>query len=368
MLLPAMKAIHGYKVIFMAFCFYWFGLILLINNFTHFYDNQVKILLNQNSRYDVTPTKSIEAIDIENKASAKKHNANNLAVYNQNMKTLKSVEESYNIKYYLVAVAFIRIDYSNFNESKEMENALNQWVRHIRFAGVEHIYLYHSYFNMTLGHDILFSLKESCSNNSGRRSFEYVTYHDWGGLITLSSSAHELQQAAYNHALSHYGNQTKWMMASTTDEYPLSVHNRHAGFLARFLVKYSRLSPMVAEYSLQNFIFSTEQEEERNAQHNNSYVIQRYVYRKPNIVNGLDTPVFKPKCVITCGLHHNRLNATCGHTQNVNPGQVRINRYSQTLTRIVSQTAAVKNENKLIFDLSAIGIVKTLRENYQSLC
>ncbi len=208
--------------------------------------------------------------------------------------------------FYLTAVLLVRIyesDKANLT-SREML----QWLEYLRYAGVEHVYVYDAWVHHEESQEPVLSTLI----NKG-----FVTYIDWHehNPYTIAST----QVAAYQHCIDQYSNETTWQTAIDIDEYPFAPNDTKPGFFHRFVqhIEKSQVFKDVTEVSMENFLYLGKPLKRL-------FLIDRVRRRVPQPANILVKPVYKPKHV-RAQVHHNTLKK--GRAMNASPKELRMNHY-----------------------------------------
>ena len=206
--------------------------------------------------------------------------------------------------YFLSAVLLVRIYAAD--KAKLTSKELKMWLQYLRYAGIEHVYVYDAW------------VEKSESQQSILKAFEsdgYITYVDWHthNPYTISGT----QVAAYQHCIDHYKHESQWQAAIDIDEYPFSPKDTNPGFLYRYLEDFSTYHREVSEISMQNFLFLGKPLEKE-------LMIERLFRRTPEPSNPLVKPIYKPKNV-HASVHHNSLRR--GTSLKAPEGELRMNHY-----------------------------------------
>ena len=206
--------------------------------------------------------------------------------------------------YFLVAVVLLRIYESDL--AKLTTREFKQWLEYVRYAGVEHVYVYDAYVhNQESQHGIL------------ERFFQdkYITYVDWH--VHNPYSIQGTQVAGYQHCIDNYGHEHTWQAAIDIDEYPFSPQDTEPGFLVRFVKRFSEENPQVSEITMQNYLFLGKQLEKE-------LLFERIWRRTKGPANPLVKPIYMPANV-RAQVHHNSLRR--GHSRNAPDPELRLNHY-----------------------------------------
>ena len=206
--------------------------------------------------------------------------------------------------YYLTVVLLVRI-YEK-DKAKLTTREMKQWLQYLRYAGVEHVYVYDAW------------VEPSESQEEPLKKFideGYVTYIDWHTHNPYSISG--TQVAAYQDCIVKYGAEVQWTAAIDIDEYPFSPMDTRPGFLFRYVKHYSEYHTNVVEISMQNFLFLGKPLERE-------LLIDRLWRRTHKPANPLVKPIYQPKKV-RAQVHHNLI--TNGRSQNAPYDELRMNHY-----------------------------------------
>ena len=180
--------------------------------------------------------------------------------------------------YYVVAVLLVRIYY--IDPAKLTTREMLQWLQYLRYAGVEHVYVYDAYVH---------------KNESQVKALEpfldngYVTYIDWSSKA-YPYSIQGTQVAAYRHCMDTYGKDTVWQAAIDIDEYPFSSSDTSENFLARFLHQFSDENRDAVEITMLNFLFLGKPLSEEE----HPLLIDRLYRRTHRPANALVKPIYMP--------------------------------------------------------------------------
>lgn len=206
--------------------------------------------------------------------------------------------------YFLVAVVLLRI--YETDKAKLTTREFKQWLEYVRYAGVEHVYVYDAYVhNQESQHGFL------------ERFFQdkYITYVDWH--VHNPYSIQGTQVAGYQHCIDNYGHEHTWQAAIDIDEYPFSPQDTEPGFLARFVKQFSEKNPHVSEITMQNYLFLGKPLEKE-------LLFERIWRRTKGPANPLVKPIYKPANV-RAQVHHNGLRT--GRSSNAPDHELRLNHY-----------------------------------------
>ena len=208
--------------------------------------------------------------------------------------------------YFLTAVFILRI-YEN--DKSELTSAeVKQWLEYLRYAGVEHVYLY----------DIWQLPGESQREELSVFIREgYLTYTDWHKYNPYTRMKSQLP--AYQHCIDNYGKDSTWQAAIDIDEYPFSPSDTSSGFLHRFVKKYSMQHSDVSEITMKNYLYLGEKDKTKEL------LIDRLWRHTHGPANPLVKPIYKPNDISSAQIHHNRIRR--GHSRDASSGELRMNHY-----------------------------------------
>ena len=217
---------------------------------------------------------------------------------------LEWVRRTGNPPYFLTVVLLVRI-YEK-DKAKLTTKELKMWLQYLRYAGVEHVYIYDAW---------VYQNESQLEELKPYQEDGYITYIDWHthNPYTIAGT----QVAAYQHCIDHYSTETEWQAAIDIDEYPFSPVDTSPGFLYRYLKHYSKFHQMVSELTMQNFLFL-------GKPHDKELMIERLPRRTHNPSNPLVKPIYKPKNV-RAQVHHNNLRN--GRSQDAPTKELRMNHY-----------------------------------------
>ena len=180
--------------------------------------------------------------------------------------------------YYLVAVLLVRIYY--VDPAKLTTREMLQWLQYLRYAGVEHVYVYDAY--VYKNESQIKALKPFLDDG-------YVTYVDWSSRA-YPYSIQGTQVAAYQDCMDKWGKDSVWQVAIDIDEYPFSPSDTSENFLPRFLRKFSGVNRNAAEITMLNFLFLGKPLSE--VEH--PLIIDRMYRRTHRPANALVKPIYMP--------------------------------------------------------------------------
>ena len=212
-------------------------------------------------------------------------------------------------KYFLSAVLLVRIYSSDLAKLSTRE--LHQWLFYLRFAGVEHVYLYDAYvYRSESQKDALgFLINEG-----------FVTYVDWN-RNAFPYSISGTQQSAYQDCLEKWGNQSTWQASIDMDEYPFCPKDTKPNFIQRFIADFSRQRPEVSQITMKNFLFLGKPADDK--QH--PLLIDRLKRRTHKPANHLVKPIYKTSDVKRAYVHHHDLAK--GISLDADESTIRLNHY-----------------------------------------
>ena len=207
--------------------------------------------------------------------------------------------------YFLTAVLLVRI-YEK-DKAKLTTRELRQWLQYLRYAGVEHVYVYDAWVDKSESQLILLDVFV-------REGF--ITYIDWHTHNPYSIVG--TQVAAYQHCIDNYSKESHWQVAIDIDEYPFSLDDTDPGFLYRYVKHFSDYHPQVSEITMQNYLFLGKPLDRE-------LLIDRLFRRTHRQANNLVKPIYKPRCV-RAQVHHNRL-LRGRRSMNAPSSELRMNHY-----------------------------------------
>ena len=217
---------------------------------------------------------------------------------------LKWVKRAPKPPYFLTAVLLMRI-YEK-DKAQLTTKELKMWLQYLRYAGVEHVYVYDAW--VYKNESQLDKLKLFIYDG-------YITYIDWHthNPYTISGT----QVAAYQDCINKFSGETQWQAAIDIDEYPFSTKDTNPGFLYRYIKHYSEFHPEVSELTMQNYLFLGKPLDKE-------LVIERLLRRTHNPANPLVKPIYIPKNV-NAQVHHNGIKS--GRSRNAPDDELRLNHY-----------------------------------------
>ena len=208
--------------------------------------------------------------------------------------------------YFLTAVFFVRIYEADKSELKS-EN-IRQWLTYLRYAGVEHVYLYDLWY--LPGEE----QREELDVFIREGFLTYTERHDLTPFIRDISLI-----TSYQTCIDTYGNDTKWQVAIDIDEYPFSPTDTSPGFLYRFVQKYSLDNPHVSEITMANFLYLGQKDSTKEL------LIEKLWRHTHGPGNPLVKPIYKPVDIKGAQVHHNYLLR--GKSQTAPHNALRMNHY-----------------------------------------
>lgn len=206
--------------------------------------------------------------------------------------------------YFLTAVLLVRI-YEK-DKAKLTSKELKMWLQYLRYAGVEHVYVYDAWVNQE---------ESQLSVLNAFIEDGYVTYTDWHIHNPYSISG--TQVASYQDCINNYSDESQWQAAIDIDEYPFSPKDTSAGFLYRYIKDFSDYHPQISEITMQNYLYL-------GKPLNKELMIERLFRRTHQPANPLVKPIYKPSCV-RAQVHHNMVQK--GRTMNSPVEELRMNHY-----------------------------------------
>lgn len=211
--------------------------------------------------------------------------------------------------YLLTAVLLVRIYVTDKAQPSSRE--MLQWLVYMRYAGVEHVYIYDAYVlpNETQRKVLAPLIDEG-----------YVTYINWHHRAFPFSSYHT-QIAAYSDCNIRWGNTSTWMIASDIDEYPFSPIGFKPGFLKRFILTFIARNKNVSEISLKNYPFLGKPLDDAKQ----PLFCGRFLRRTLYPFNDRVKAIYQPMKVWSVGVHHNIMKI--GRTKEADGDEIRLNHY-----------------------------------------
>ena len=208
--------------------------------------------------------------------------------------------------YFLTAVFIVRIYEKDLSELTTAE--IKQWLVYLRYAGVEHVYLYDLWY---------------LPGESQREALDvfiregFLTYTDWHKYNPFVYETSQLP--AYQHCIDHFGKDSEWQAAIDIDEYPFSSDDTDPGFMHHFVKKYSKEHSDVSEITMQNYLYLGEKNKSREL------LIEQLWRHTHGPSNNLVKPIYKPTAIKRAQVHHN--NRRSGLTRNAPDNGLRFNHY-----------------------------------------
>ena len=208
--------------------------------------------------------------------------------------------------YFLTAVFIARIYEKDLSEMTTAE--IKQWLVYLRYAGVEHVYLYDLWY---------------LPGESQREALDvfiregFVTYTDWHKYNPYVREKSQLP--AYQHCIDHFGKESEWQAAIDIDEYPFSSDDTDPGFMHRFVKKYSKEHSDISEITMQNYLYLGEKNK------SGELLIEQLWRHTHGPSNSLVKPIYKPTAIKRAQVHHN--NRRSGLTRNAPDNGLRFNHY-----------------------------------------
>ena len=207
--------------------------------------------------------------------------------------------------YFLTAVLLMRIYVKD--RAKLTTKELKMWLQYLRYAGVEHVYVYDAWVH------------ENESQSENLKLFKddgYITYIDWHTHNPYTVM--KTQVPAYQNCIDNYKDETEWQTAIDMDEYPFSPNDTNPGFMNRIVKHFSQIHPEVSEFSMQNYLFLGKPLEKE-------LMIERLMRRTHKPANPMVKPIYIPKNLRAASVHHNILLK--GRSKNFPVGDLRMNHY-----------------------------------------
>ena len=199
--------------------------------------------------------------------------------------------------YFLTAILKVRIYFTD--KAKLSSREMIQWLQYLRYAGVEHVYVYDAYVH------------RNESQKSVLRPFiesGYVTYTNWSAYAWPYSTV-KTQVSAYQDCIDKYGNDSV-QTAIDIDEYPFNPVDTSHGFLQRFLRptnifsdSLEGLKAEIAELSMNNFLFLGQPLDDNI----HPLLIDRIWRRTPKPSNHFVKPIYRVNGIAKPGVHRNHL-------------------------------------------------------------
>ena len=208
--------------------------------------------------------------------------------------------------YFLTAVFIVRIYEKDLSELTSQD--VKYWLLYLRYAGVEHVYLY----------DLWYLPGESQKEEMDIFVREgFLTYIDRHELKPYKRE--RSQHGSYQHCIDNFGNNSQWQVAIDIDEYPFAQGDTEPGFLSRYINKYSKENPSVSEITMSNFLYLGEKNKSRE-------LLFDKLWRRTHVPeNNLVKPIYKPAAVLKAIVHHNNLRK--GDSRTAPSRELRMNHY-----------------------------------------
>ena len=206
--------------------------------------------------------------------------------------------------YFLTAVFYIRIYEEDKSELKTSD--IKHWLEYLRFAGVEHVYVYDNWLH---------------PSEQQREALDvfiqqgYLTYTDWHD----HRKPNIWHISAYQHCIDNYGGNTTWQIAIDIDEYPFSPTDTNPGFLSRFISNFTEAHRYLSQVTMQNYLYLGEKDKSKQR------LIEQLWRRTHGPANKLVKPIYKPRDIGYAQLHHNKLWR--GLSMNAPTHRLRMNHY-----------------------------------------
>lgn len=210
--------------------------------------------------------------------------------------------------YFLTAVLLVRI--YRHDLAKLSSREMIQWLAYLRYAGVQHVYIYDAYVTPDESQrDVIEPFVQS----------GFATYIDWS--VHNPYTIQGTQVAAYQDCVEKFGKESKWQAAIDIDEYPFSPRDLNENFMTRFLEEYSKNSADVSEITMQNYLFLGKPMDDEIE----PLLIARIRRRTPKPANPLVKPIYKPAAIASAQVHHNGVKS--GHSRDSPDMMLRMNHY-----------------------------------------
>ena len=208
--------------------------------------------------------------------------------------------------YFLTALLAVRIYEDDKSELKSIH--MKQWLAYLRYAGVEHIYV--------------FDLWE-LPGESQREELDlfiregYVTYTDRHDLTPYTLQ--KTKMPSYQQCIDEYGPESTWQVAIDIDEYPFSSKDTDPGFFHRFVKSYSEANPSVSEITMSNFLYLGQKDDSKEL------LFDKLWRHTHGPSNPLVKPIYKPADIKKAQIHHNNLRR--GRSRTAPATSLRMNHY-----------------------------------------
>ena len=188
--------------------------------------------------------------------------------------------------YFLTVVFIVRIYEKDLSEMTSAE--VKQWLLFLRYAGVEHVYLYDLWY---LPGE---SQREPLDLFIREGYLTYLDRHELNPYVTAKS-----QLPSYQHCMDEFGKDTTWQAAIDIDEYPFSSEDTEPGFMYRFVKKFSEENPDVSEITMNNFLYLGQKNKSREL------LIEKLWRHTHGPSNKLVKPIYRPADMKRAQIHHN---------------------------------------------------------------
>ena len=208
--------------------------------------------------------------------------------------------------YFLTVVFIVRIYEKDLSEMTSAE--VKQWLLFLRYAGVEHVYLYDLWY---LPGE---SQREPLDLFIRQGYLTYLDRHELNPYVTAKS-----QLPSYQHCLDEFGKDTTWQAAIDIDEYPFSSEDTEPGFMYRYIKKFSKKNPDVSEITMNNFLYLGQKNKSREL------LIEKLWRHTHGPSNKLVKPIYRPADMKRAQIHHNMRRT--GHSRMAPSSGLRMNHY-----------------------------------------
>ena len=208
--------------------------------------------------------------------------------------------------YFLTAVFIVRIYKEDLSEMTTAE--VKQWLLYLRYAGVEHVYLYDLWY---LPGE---SQREPLDHFIREGYLTYLDRHELNPYVREKS-----QLPSYQHCIDEFGSETTWQAAIDIDEYPFSSEDTRPGFMYRYVKKFSEEDDNISEITMNNFLFLGQKNNSREL------LIEKLWRHTHGPSNKLVKPIYRPRDIKRAQVHHNVRKS--GRTKTAPSSGLRINHY-----------------------------------------
>ena len=208
--------------------------------------------------------------------------------------------------YFLTVVFIVRIYEKDLSEMTTAE--IKQWLLYLRYAGVEHVYLYDLWY---LPGE---SQREPLDDFVREGYLTYLDKHELNPYVREKS-----QLPSYQHCIDTFGKNSTWQAAIDIDEYPFSSEDTAPGFMYRYIKKYSEQHTEVSEITMENFLYLGEKNKSREL------LIDKLWRHTHGPSNKLVKPIYKPADIKKAQVHHNLRRR--GQSRTAPSSGLRINHY-----------------------------------------